>query len=159
MSMENSLGSRRGKRSPAPNQIACTGTVNPVRSTYQELWDQVALAEADGAPRHPWLPNILRRILESYFSTLGPHANLYDIGAKFDAESRQMHHALVAWAHAGSHTVIDAELFIDPQFSDRQWLEAFKRVFEEYADGAHRPHYDMMLGDARQAGVLFAQPQ
>lgn len=59
------------KFSPEPNQIQDCGQKNPIRSAYQELWDEVADAYRCPDSRMPWLPNILRRILESYFSTLG----------------------------------------------------------------------------------------
>lgn len=52
------------KFSPQPNQIQDCGQKNPIRSTYQELWDEVATAQRHPDSRMPWLPNILRRILE-----------------------------------------------------------------------------------------------
>lgn len=138
------------KFSPEPNQIEDCGQKNPIRSTYQELWDEVATAHARPDRRMPWLPNILRRILESYFSTLGGQGNLYKIGEGLPPAEKALHDALIAWAHRGSHTIVDAEVYAQSSTSNDRWLEAFERVFRKASKGAHLGHYEMMMGEARK---------
>lgn len=138
------------KFAPNPNQIEDCGVKNPIRSAYQELWDEVVTANAEPDASMPWLPNILRRILESYFSTLGGQGNLYEIGEDLETPERALHDALIAWSHSGSHTIIDAEVYAQPLTSNSRWLNAFVRIFERAAEGAHKGHYEMMVSEARK---------
>lgn len=138
------------KFSPEPNQIEDCGQKNPIRSTYQELWDEVATAHARPGQQMPWLPNVLRRILESYFSTLGGQKNLYELGEDLKPPEKALHDALIAWSHRGSHTIIDAEVYAQSSTSNDRWLEAFERVFRKASNGAHLGHYEMMMGEARK---------
>lgn len=138
------------KFSPEPNQIQDCGQKNPIRSTYQELWDEVADAYQRPDVRMPWLPNILRRILESYFSTLGGHGNLYDLSEGLTLTEKTLHDALIAWSHRGSHTIVDAEVYAQSSTSNERWLEAFTRVFQKASDGAHWGHYEMMMREAKK---------
>ena len=138
------------KYSPEPNRIEDCGQKNPIRSAYQELWDEVATARKRPDSPMPWLPNVLRRILESYFSTLGGQGNLYEIGQDLVSTQRAHHDALIAWSHSGSHTIVDAEVYSQPSSSNGQWLGAFERIFENMSNGAHWGHYEMMMGEARK---------
>ena len=138
------------KFSPEPNQMQDCGRKNPIRSAYQELWDEVATAQLHPGSRMPWLPNILRRILESYFSTLGGQGNLYQIGEGLEPPEKTLHDALIAWSHGGSHTIVDAEVYAQSSTSNTRWLEAFKRVFQRASNGAHWGHFEMMMGEAKK---------
>lgn len=138
------------KFSPDPNRVEDCGQKNPIRSAYQELWDEVATARTRPSSPMPWLPNVLRRILESYFSTLGGRGNLYEIGQDLEATERALHDALIAWSHSGSHTIVDAEVYAQPATSNDRWLGAFERIFEQTSSGAHKGHYEMMMGEARK---------
>lgn len=141
---------RISKFSPEPNEVEDCGQRNPIRSAYQELWDEVATARTRPGSPMPWLPNVLRRILESYFSTLGGQGNLYEVGRELDPSEKALHDALIAWAHSGSHTIVDAELYAQPTSQNDRWLDAFERIFMRASDGAHMGHYDMMMGEAQK---------
>lgn len=136
------------KDEPKASTIEDCGCTNMIRSNYQELWDEVALAASKPDVTAPWLPNVLRRILESYFSTLGGFTNLYKIGEHLSEEEYILHRALIAWAHSGSHTVIDSDDYVQPDFSNKRWLEAFERVFKGNSD-IHTGHYEMMMQEAQ----------
>lgn len=136
------------KDAPKASTIEDCGCTNMIRSNYQELWDEVALAASKPDVTAPWLPNVLRRILESYFSTLGGFTNLYKIGEHLSEEEYILHRALIAWAHSGSHTVIDSDDYVQPDFSNKRWLEAFERVFKGNSD-IHTGHYEMMMQEAQ----------
>lgn len=136
------------KDEPKASTIEDCGCTNMIRSNYQELWDEVALAASKPDVTAPWLPNVLRRILESYFSTLGGFTNLYKIGEHLSEEEYILHRALIAWAHSGSHTVIDSDDYVQPDFSNKRWLEAFERVFKGNND-IHTGHYEMMMQEAQ----------
>lgn len=138
------------KFSPDPNQVEDCGQRNPIRTAYQELWDEVAVAESRPDGTMPWLPNVLRRILESYFTTLGGKGNLYELGEELPINERALHDALIAWSHSGSHTIMDAEIYAQPVAANGRWLATFARVFEKNSGGAHVGHYEMMMNEARK---------
>ncbi|WP_237223390.1 AAA family ATPase [Rothia nasimurium] len=130
------------KKSPQPNSVENYGQINPIRTSYQELWDQIALAQEDLHGNHPWLPNTMRRIIESYYSTLGGENNLYQIDAEMDFEERIIHNSLIAWSHSGSHTVMDFDSINLQSHSNEKWLSAFRNLFEKTNNSAH---YDSMM--------------
>lgn len=146
---KNSMFYRIKKLSPAPNEIEACGHRNPVRSSYQELWDQVADAISHPDKPMPWLANTLRRILESYFMALGGYTDLYSLADKLSQAQRMHHHALVAWSHRGSHRIIDDTIFAPIQASNQDWLNAFENIFSRASNGAHLGHYKMMLAEAK----------
>ncbi|TDL46516.1 hypothetical protein E2R59_00375 [Kocuria rosea] len=141
------------KHAPKPNVVEYCGQKNPIRTAYQELWDEVQTACTHPTDQMPWLPNVMRRILESYFATLGGMTNLYELGEDLAPADRALHNALIAWSHSGSHTIMDDEAFAQHSAPSNRWLEAFQRIFTTTADGAHRGHYDMMM-DRAQAYVI-----
>ncbi|CAM2819462.1 AAA family ATPase [Corynebacterium falsenii] len=137
------------KKSPEPNVISDLGSKSSVRNAYRQLWDLAAEAELCSDLNHAWLPNTLRRILETYFTELGDAKNLYTIGDTLDFEQRHFHYALTAWSHSGSHSVLDGEGFEPDSSSSFRWLEAFENIFRLAEGGIHKRHYDLMLGRAR----------
>lgn len=138
------------KFSPGFNELEDCGQKNPIRTAYQELWDEVAVAESRPEESMPWLPNVLRRILETYFTTLGGKGNLYELGDELSINERAVHDALIAWSHSGSHTIMDSEIYSQPVANNDRWLKAFVRIFEKFARGAHLGHYEMMIAEARR---------
>lgn len=136
------------KHSPMPSMIEDCGGRNPIRTAYQELWDEVANANEDVNASMPWLPNTMRRILETYFSTLGGKTNLYDLGSELTVSELAVHEALIAWSHSGSHSIMDADSYIQESFPNDVWLEAFERVFKRVQEGVHYGHYQMMMNQA-----------
>lgn len=141
------------KHAPKPNVVEDCGRKNPIRTAYQELWDEVQTACTHPTEQMPWLPNVMRRILESYFATLGGTSNLYELGKSLPFADRALHNALIAWSHSGSHTIMDDEAFAQHSAPSNRWLEAFRRIFETASGGAHRGHYAMMM-DRAQAYAL-----
>ncbi|OFT59286.1 AAA family ATPase [Corynebacterium sp. HMSC05E07] len=130
------------KLAPQPNQIEYFADTNPVRTSYQELWAEVANLEGKEQTTPGWLPNILRRILESYFTTLGGEDNLYDLANGWTHDEKIVHHSLTAWSHSGSHDVIMSDDFNIASESCKVWLDAFKAIFEKTG---HQEHYKMMM--------------
>lgn len=131
------------KLAPSPNKIECFRSTNPVRTSYQELWKEVAnLGDGRDMETPGWLPNTLRRILESYFITLGSAPDLYTLGDDLSNEEQLIHNALIAWTQNGSHEVIESDDFAIASEPCEIWLKSFERIFTESGNGAH---YEMML--------------
>ncbi|MGV0385122.1 AAA family ATPase [Corynebacterium tuberculostearicum] len=146
---ENVSFFRIKKLAPSPNKIQRFGSLNPVRTAYQELWKAVADLEGGKDIDTPgWLPNTLRRILESYFMTLGGVPDLYSLGDNLSIEEQSIHNALIAWTHHGSHEVIESDDFAITSEPCEVWLKAFQRIFTDSGNGAH---YEMMLKSVASA--------
>lgn len=111
---------------------------NPIRTSYELLWEEVR------NPNRPALTiqNVLRRILEHYFTILG-NMDKDSIIAKFDGRDQQICASLFSWINDGSHNFSD-ELYVSlDETTVDKYLSVFRRIF--YATG-HGAHYEMMLG-------------
>lgn len=112
---------------------------NPIKTTYQLLWDELKKDSIDCIG----LQNAMRRIIEFYFNTL---ANLKEdeLIEKFeDQAEKNICRSLIAWINIGSHEVFDDLNFIPTNESIEKYKEVFKRIFEITG---HTSHYNMMMG-------------
>ncbi|TBZ41637.1 hypothetical protein E0H47_10120 [Rhizobium leguminosarum bv. viciae] len=113
---------------------------NPIRTSYELLWEEVR------NPSRPALTiqNVLRRILEHYFTILG-NMDKDSIIAKFEGRDQQICASLFSWINDGSHNFSD-ELYVSlDETTVDKYLAVFKRIFYATQHGAH---YEMMLGSA-----------
>jgi wobble nucleotide-excising tRNase len=113
--------------------------VNPVKSSYQLLWQEIRKPEGNSLT----LPNTMRRIFESYFKLLGG----FDVDKAcegFVANEKLAARALLSWANDGSHAVHDDLYMIPDECADALYMSVFRRVFENLHQG---DHYRMMMGD------------
>lgn len=110
---------------------------NPVRSSYELLWAELA----DRRRGNFAVQNSMRRILEHYFTHLGG-ISLADLPMEFEGNDRVICNSLVSWMHAGSHSS-DDDVFIHVEDTT---VDAFLRVFREiFEKTEHLPHYHMMM--------------
>jgi len=111
---------------------------SPIKSSYQLLWDEY---KHDSSNAHI-LPNVMRRILESYFSLLGdvPLDSVSDI---FEGHNKQICESLLSWVHAGSHNVFDDAYYDITDETVLIYKEVFKEIFKKTG---HETHYEMMMG-------------
>lgn len=112
-------------------------TTNPVKTTYELLWQEVR----DENRSNLTIQNTLRRIIENYFHILG-NVNKDEIVQLFEGEDQQVCNSLFSWINDGSHSAHDdLYLVCDDQTASR-YLRVFKEVFEK---SNHRGHYEMMI--------------
>jgi wobble nucleotide-excising tRNase len=113
--------------------------INPIKTSYELLWDEVRKDSRNKAT----IQNTLRRILENYFKLLGsiPLDELY---MKFDGEDKMKCKALCSWINDGSHSSFDEDFYtpLDAAMIQK-FLEVFKQIFQETG---HISHYNMMMG-------------
>lgn len=114
-------------------------TENPIKSSYQLLWDEY---KHNSSNAHI-LPNVMRRILESYFSLLGD-LPLDSISDNFEGHNKQICESLLSWVHAGSHSVFDDAYYDITDDTVSIYKEVFKEIFIKTD---HEAHYLMMMGD------------
>lgn len=112
-------------------------TENPIKTSYEYLWDEVRRAD----PAHNGIENTLRRILENYFKILGD-IDLDELHDKFSGAEKLICKSLLSWVNAGSHFV-DDPLFVSPgDVAHETFLRIFKEIFVKMG---HQGHYDMMM--------------
>lgn len=112
---------------------------NPVRTSYQMLWEEVIQAKDN--PEMD-VRNTLRRIIENYFELFGNISNKWLLAEKFHGDDKLICHSLLQWTNDGSHCVFD-DIFVAPSVEGRNnYLRVFKDVF--YQNG-HGEHYRMMM--------------
>jgi len=110
---------------------------NPIKSSYQLLWDEY---KHNSSNAHI-LPNVMRRILEYYFSLLGD-VSLDNISDNFEGHKKQICESLISWVHAGSHNVFDDAYFDITDETISIYKEVFKEIFKKTG---HEAHFDMMM--------------
>ncbi|MCM3757353.1 AAA family ATPase [Sporosarcina aquimarina] len=111
---------------------------NPIKSSYELMWNELNLVKDQSLIT---MQNIMRRILENYFTFFGG-ITLSDIVEKFEGEEKSTCRSLLSWLHDGSHH-INEDLFVERSIDlVENYLKVFKEIF--YRMG-HGPHYEMMM--------------
>ena len=110
---------------------------NPVKTSYELLWDEVRKDE-----RNPLtIQNTMRRILEHYFKILGG-VDFDELCERFEGRDKLVCRSLLSWVNDGSHFSHDDAHFAFGQDAIDDQVEIFKKIFER---AEHLPHYDMMM--------------
>lgn len=119
--------------------IQSYGIHNPIRGSYELLWDELKSNELSCST----LQNTMRRIYETYFKVLGKYGD-DDVLLKFDNPvDREICRSLLCWINDGSHCIPD-DLHIGYQEDSKEkYLHVFKMIFDIMG---HIEHYNMMMG-------------
>ncbi len=113
---------------------------NPIKTTYQLLWDELKKDEIDVVS----LQNIMRRILEFYFRILGEKEYADLINEFQNIQDKRICRSLIAWVNVGSHGEVFEDLNYMPQPEEiEKYKEIFHKIFEKTG---HEAHYKMMMG-------------
>lgn len=117
---------------------------SPIKTTYQMMWELVKKASDDiSRVDRIALLNVMRRILEYYFKTLGSLVN-NDVYDKINGEDRFICHSLLALENSQSHGFIDDTVNSTPDEDTlRRYLVVFRKIFEVHGSLSH---YNMMMG-------------
>lgn len=117
---------------------------SPIKTTYQMMWELVKKANDDiSMVDRIALLNVMRRILEYYFKTLGNLVN-NDVYDKINSEDRFICHSLLALENSQSHGFIDDTVNSTPDEDTlRRYLVVFRKIFETHGSLSH---YNMMMG-------------
>ena len=112
---------------------------NPVKTSYELLWEEVRNSNRNNA----MIQNTLRRILENYFKLLGG-ISLDDLYMRFDGDNKLICKALCSWVHDGSHSAFDDDYYTSlDDTSIQKYLDVFRQIFER---SGQISHYNMMMG-------------
>lgn len=117
---------------------------SPIKTTYQMMWDMVKKAKEDIKKVDKIaLLNVMRRILEYYFRTLGSRSNA-QVYNSMNGEDKYLCHSLLTLENSQSHSFIDDTVNSTPDEETlRRYLEVFRKIFEAHNSLSH---YNMMMG-------------
>lgn len=111
---------------------------NPIRTSYQMLWDDVIRAKHDPSLD---VRNTLRRIIENYFEFFG-NIKKWTLAENFEGPDKEICNSLLQWTNDGSHSVFD-DIYMT---HNQETRDSYLRVFEEiFIRNNHQAHYDMMM--------------
>ncbi|MDR0625923.1 MAG: AAA family ATPase [Bifidobacteriaceae bacterium] len=116
---------------------------NSIKSTYGRMWDEVKSAGAVSGLIGIGLENVIRRILEKYFTILGDYSNLDTLVGEFTGDDAIAARSMLSWLHHGSHTLVDDLDYSPSRISYTVYLRVFRAVFERCGQLGH---YNMMMG-------------
>ncbi|MCF2588522.1 AAA family ATPase [Brevibacterium sp. UCMA 11752] len=132
-----------------------------IRGSYALLWHSVveaARVEDESDLVRVGVFNIVRRILEGYFKTIGDVKD-FERPSNVSPTEERMVSQFHVWANSGSHTIADD---ID-QTIDVGRTKDFLRQFQQFFDiQGHGAHFNMMVAasegaDLLEPGKLFAR--
>lgn len=119
--------------------IQCYEENNPIHSSYELLWNELRNWENSSGIT---IQNVMRRILENYFSILGSKRDDTLISSFATYEEQEICRSLLSWTNEGSHTLPDDLLIEIPDDTIVNYLRVFKRIFEKTQNLGH---YLMMM--------------
>jgi wobble nucleotide-excising tRNase len=110
---------------------------NPIKTSYELLWDEIRKGEKNPLT----IQNTMRRILEHYFKILGG-VDFDELCEKFEGRDKVVCRSLLSWVNDGSHFSHDDVHFAFGQEAIDDQLVIFAKIFER---AEHSAHYDMMM--------------
>lgn len=115
---------------------------NPIKTSYELLWEEL---KSNTNASLITTQNIMRRILENYFSILGKAKDDTIVDSFSTIEEKMICRSLLSWINDGSHTIPD-DLYID-SYTDS--IDRYKQIFKEvFVKMGHEAHYKMMMGES-----------
>lgn len=119
--------------------ITAFGKNNPIKTSYELLWQEL---KTNTNASLVTTQNIMRRILENYFSILGKDIDEKIVNSFNTTEDMMICRSLISWINDGSHSIPD-DMYID-SYNDS--IDRYKRIFKEiFTKMDHKAHYDMMM--------------
>lgn len=111
--------------------------MNPIKTTYELLWMEVRNKDSSIIS----IQNIMRRILENYFTILG-NINPDEVCSFFEGKEKLICKSLFSWVNAGSHFSHDDLYISGDGASVDTYRTVFRKIFEKTR---HEEHYKMMM--------------
>ena len=113
---------------------------NPIKTSYELLWQE--LKDGSNTSRIT-TQNVMRRILENYFSMLRKTKDDTIENSFVTIEEKTICRSLLSWINDGSHSIPD-DLYID-SYTDS--IGRYKQIFRDiFINMGHEAHYNMMMG-------------
>lgn len=118
---------------------------NPVRSDYGTLW--LRLKDAYNRNSSMEMPNLMRRIVETYFVDYGQYEKKKLFSGEYVTrmEDKRSMVSLAKWFDEGSHGVKDNLHAGNEEKMCEKYMNKLKKMFEVMGHGAH---YEMMMRES-----------
>lgn len=126
------------------SRVKVFGHINPIRGEYATMW--LELKDSYESGNYIVIPNLMRKIIETYFVGMGGMNKRRLIPDNFssNAEEKAIIKSLAKWMDEGSHRVGDDLYVDDPGGMCEKYMKVFKKLFERLG---HESHYRMMMGE------------
>lgn len=121
--------------------IKAYGNENPISTSYELLWKELKETKEASVVS---IQNIMRRIIEYYYMSLGKEEMDNIIKQLGTVEDKMFVRSLFLWMNGGSHAIPDDLYFVADTDSLQHYKELFKLVFQ---NSGHLAHYNMMMGE------------
>lgn len=122
------------------SNIQCYEKKNPIRGSYELLWDELKHRDQLSGIT---IQNTMRRILETYFKTMGKYTDDGLINSFESRQEQEICRTLICWINDGSHCISD-DLHVEYQDAiNDKFFDVFRKVFE---NTQQIEHYNMMMG-------------
>lgn len=118
--------------------IISYGITNPISTSYELLWRELKNNNISSIS----IQNIMRRILENYFSLLGKKYEDEILDKFDDQEDKKVCRSLLAWINDGSHSIDDNLYIANDEETIEKYMEVFKQIFDKTQNIGH---YNMMM--------------
>lgn len=120
------------------------GLRSKIRGSYELLWQSIvdiANGDEDSPIAQVGVFNIVRRIIEGYFKTVGSTQG-HERQQPLSVADERLMSMFTIWANAGSHTIIDD--FAQSHYigGAKEFLQLLQLFFEQQG---HSAHFDMMV--------------
>ena len=124
------------------SKVRAFGCENPIRGEYETMW--LELKDSYERGNYTVIPNLMRKIIESYFVGMGGINKRRLIPENFSGNAEEMAivRSLAKWMDEGSHRAGDDLYMEDPVGMSEKYIKVFKHLFEKMGHGAH---YKMMM--------------
>lgn len=129
------------------SQIQEYGYNNPIKNSYELLWDNLRKKDYNDDSNL----NTMRRILEQYFHIIGngnPNNNNKELINSFDEKDRLLVKSLLSYINDGSHTIMDWLYIVPDENLNQTAFKVFRQIFEELG---HINHYKMMMQEDEES--------
>ena len=121
------------------SSITSYGKDNPIKTSYELLWQEM---KSNANSSLVTTQNVMRRILENYFSILGKTKDDEIVDSFTTIEDKMICRSLLSWINDGSHSIPD-DLYFD-SYTDS--IDRYKQIFKEvFIKMEHEAHYNMMM--------------
>ncbi len=111
---------------------------NPISTSYELLWQELKNTEDNSSNT---MLNVMRRILEHYFTVVGG-INYESCINQFEGADKIICKALIAFINDGSHSIFEDLIFTPSDGSVERYKQVFEKVFDKLG---HIEHYKMMM--------------
>ena len=111
---------------------------NPISTSYELLWQELKNTEDNS---NNTMLNVMRRILEHYFTVVGG-INYESCINQFEGADKIICKALIAFINDGSHSIFEDLIFTPSDGSVERYKQVFEKVFDKLG---HIEHYKMMM--------------